>query len=281
MLVAHAAGVSRGELAARRPAGPRRARRPAQVDRLRSLATVPRGAAAAPAPDRHGAVPRTSSSRSGPACSSRGPRPRRSRRWRSTRRCAWSRERGRRRRRRPLHRLGRDRARGRPRGAAARGCTPSSSTPPPTPGPRATSTRLRAAVSRSSAGDARTALRALDGTRRRRRLQPAVRAAGRRARWTREVAEHDPAVALYGLGADGLEVPRGVTRAAARLLRPGGLYVMEHAEVQAAGARAMVDATGDVRAGGPRPVAGPHRTSPRMVVARRKPARGSWKTRPS
>lgn len=59
-----------------------------------------------------------------------------------------------------------------------------------------------------------------------------------------EVADHDPAVALYGLGADGLEVPRGVTAAAARLLRPGGVYVMEHAEVQAAAARAMVEATG-------------------------------------
>jgi len=59
-----------------------------------------------------------------------------------------------------------------------------------------------------------------------------------------EVAEHDPAVALYGLGADGLEVPRGVTAAAARLLRPGGVYVMEHAEVQAAAARAAVEATG-------------------------------------
>ncbi|MBD8080088.1 peptide chain release factor N(5)-glutamine methyltransferase [Cellulosimicrobium arenosum] len=65
-----------------------------------------------------------------------------------------------------------------------------------------------------------------------------------------EVADHDPAVALYGLGPDGLEVPRGVTRAAARLLRAGGLYVMEHAEVQASGARDMVVATGgfeDVR----------------------------------
>jgi release factor glutamine methyltransferase len=65
-----------------------------------------------------------------------------------------------------------------------------------------------------------------------------------------EVADHDPAVALYGLGADGLEVPRGVTAAAARLLRAGGLYVMEHAEVQAVAAREMVagtDAFVDVR----------------------------------
>ncbi|RYV50677.1 peptide chain release factor N(5)-glutamine methyltransferase [Pengzhenrongella frigida] len=59
-----------------------------------------------------------------------------------------------------------------------------------------------------------------------------------------EVAQHDPAVALYGLGADGLEVPRGIVAAAARLLRPGGLLVLEHAEVQAAAARAMVDRVG-------------------------------------
>lgn len=59
----------------------------------------------------------------------------------------------------------------------------------------------------------------------------------------REVAEHDPELALYGLGEDGLEVPRGVTNAAARLLKPGGLYVMEHAEVQDAQAREMVSLT--------------------------------------
>ena len=59
-----------------------------------------------------------------------------------------------------------------------------------------------------------------------------------------EVADHDPAVALYGLGADGLEVPRGIVAAAARLLRPGGLLVLEHAEVQENAARDMVDRTG-------------------------------------
>lgn len=59
-----------------------------------------------------------------------------------------------------------------------------------------------------------------------------------------EVAEHDPAVALYGLGPDGLEVPRGIIAAAARLLRPGGLLVMEHAEVQAVAAREAVRRTG-------------------------------------
>jgi release factor glutamine methyltransferase len=87
-----------------------------------------------------------------------------------------------------------------------------------------------------------------------------------------EVAEHDPAVALYGLGPDGLEVPRGITDAAARLLRPGGLYVMEHAEVQAEAARDMVAAARDADG---RPVFGEPETRKdltgrhRMVVARR------------
>ncbi|MFD2793171.1 peptide chain release factor N(5)-glutamine methyltransferase [Promicromonospora vindobonensis] len=90
-----------------------------------------------------------------------------------------------------------------------------------------------------------------------------------------EVAEHDPAVALYGLGPDGLEVPRGITSAAARLLRPGGLYVMEHAEVQAEAARAMVAAARDADG---RPAFGEPETRkdltgrPRMVVARRLPS---------
>ncbi|MDR7384145.1 peptide chain release factor N(5)-glutamine methyltransferase [Promicromonospora iranensis] len=87
-----------------------------------------------------------------------------------------------------------------------------------------------------------------------------------------EVAEHDPAVALYGLGPDGLEVPRGITAAAARLLRPGGLYVMEHAEVQAEAARDMVAAARDADG---RPAFGEPETRkdltgrPRMVLARR------------
>nr|BFF20649.1 hypothetical protein GCM10025730_41700 [Promicromonospora thailandica] len=87
-----------------------------------------------------------------------------------------------------------------------------------------------------------------------------------------EVARHDPAVALYGLGPDGLEVPRGITAAAARLLRPGGLYVMEHAEVQAEAARAMVAAALDPDG---RPAFAEPETRkdltgrPRMVVARR------------
>lgn len=55
-----------------------------------------------------------------------------------------------------------------------------------------------------------------------------------------EVARHDPQVALYGGGDDGLLVPRHVVGAAARLLLPGGLLVFEHAEVQEAGARRLV-----------------------------------------
>lgn len=63
----------------------------------------------------------------------------------------------------------------------------------------------------------------------------------------REVAEHDPAVALYGLGRDGLEVPRGIASAAARLLRPGGVFAMEHGEDQGAHVRAFLDGSPDWR----------------------------------
>ncbi len=49
-----------------------------------------------------------------------------------------------------------------------------------------------------------------------------------------EVQLHDPHMALYGGGEDGLELPAAAAAAAARLLRPGGFFVMEHAEVQAA-----------------------------------------------
>ena len=47
-----------------------------------------------------------------------------------------------------------------------------------------------------------------------------------------EVADHDPPLALYGGGDDGLAVPRGVVASAAGLLQPGGLLVMEHADGQ-------------------------------------------------
>jgi len=46
-----------------------------------------------------------------------------------------------------------------------------------------------------------------------------------------EVRDHEPRMALYG-GDDGLDVVRGVLRTAAILLKPGGLLVVEHADVQ-------------------------------------------------
>ncbi len=47
-----------------------------------------------------------------------------------------------------------------------------------------------------------------------------------------EVRDHDPALALYGGGSDGLDIPRAVIATAARLLRPGGTFMMEHAQGQ-------------------------------------------------
>ncbi len=59
-----------------------------------------------------------------------------------------------------------------------------------------------------------------------------------------EVRDHDPDLALYGGGADGLDVPRAVIAAASRLLAPGGLLVLEHAEVQDVDARVAAAQTG-------------------------------------
>lgn len=47
-----------------------------------------------------------------------------------------------------------------------------------------------------------------------------------------EVAEYDPPEALYGLGIDGLTLPRAIVNESARLLRVGGALVMEHADSQ-------------------------------------------------
>ncbi|HEU5007417.1 MAG TPA: peptide chain release factor N(5)-glutamine methyltransferase [Jatrophihabitantaceae bacterium] len=59
-----------------------------------------------------------------------------------------------------------------------------------------------------------------------------------------EVHEHDPTRALYGGGADGLDVPRAVVAAARRLLRAGGLLVMEHGDEQGPPVRELVQSAG-------------------------------------
>ncbi|WP_455834751.1 peptide chain release factor N(5)-glutamine methyltransferase [Pseudarthrobacter siccitolerans] len=59
-----------------------------------------------------------------------------------------------------------------------------------------------------------------------------------------EVALHDPPEALYGGGADGMELPTAAAASADRLLVPGGYFVMEHAEVQAEWIAAMLGRSG-------------------------------------
>lgn len=46
-----------------------------------------------------------------------------------------------------------------------------------------------------------------------------------------EVRDYEPHAALFG-GQDGMDVVRGILRSSAILLRPGGLLVLEHADVQ-------------------------------------------------
>ncbi len=59
-----------------------------------------------------------------------------------------------------------------------------------------------------------------------------------------EVRDHDPDVALYGGSADGLRIPLEVAARAARLLRPGGVLLMEHADVQGRSLPAALRGTG-------------------------------------
>jgi release factor glutamine methyltransferase len=63
------------------------------------------------------------------------------------------------------------------------------------------------------------------------------------ARLPREVADHDPPLALWG-GPDGLDVVRGLLRTAARLLRPGGWLGIEHADAQGGALPALVRGAG-------------------------------------
>jgi release factor glutamine methyltransferase len=59
-----------------------------------------------------------------------------------------------------------------------------------------------------------------------------------------EVRDHDPAAALWGGGRDGLDLVRVIERTAARLLRPGGLVVVEHADAQGRSAPAVFASAG-------------------------------------
>jgi release factor glutamine methyltransferase len=58
-----------------------------------------------------------------------------------------------------------------------------------------------------------------------------------------EVIDHDPEIALFA-GADGLEVIRLVEQAARRLLKPGGLVVVEHSDRQGKTAPAVFEEAG-------------------------------------
>lgn len=59
-----------------------------------------------------------------------------------------------------------------------------------------------------------------------------------------EVRDHDPALALYGGSTDGLAIPLTMAARAAALLRPGGVLLMEHADVQGEDLVRRLDGTG-------------------------------------
>jgi release factor glutamine methyltransferase len=58
-----------------------------------------------------------------------------------------------------------------------------------------------------------------------------------------EVLDHDPGIALWA-GEDGLDVVRLVEQAARRLLKPGGLLVVEHSDRQGRSAPALLEQAG-------------------------------------
>lgn len=58
-----------------------------------------------------------------------------------------------------------------------------------------------------------------------------------------EVRDYDPAAALYG-GPDGLDVVRVLSGVAMRMLRPGGVLIIEHGELQGRAIRELLAADG-------------------------------------
>ncbi len=80
-----------------------------------------------------------------------------------------------------------------------------------------------------------------------------------------EVAKHDPPLALWGGGTDGLDVMRGVVVRARGLLRPGGLLVVEHSDLQGASVVALLQRAGFLDVADHRDLAG----RDRFTTARR------------
>jgi len=81
-----------------------------------------------------------------------------------------------------------------------------------------------------------------------------------------EARDHDPHAALFSTGDDGLDAVRVVEQVAARLLKPGGLVGVEHADVQGESAPAVFVGAGRWRDVRDHPdLAG----RPRYVTARR------------
>ena len=93
------------------------------------------------------------------------------------------------------------------------------------------------------AGDATTALTELDGTVDVVVSNPPYIPADGLIR-DPEVLVHDPGLALWGSGADGLDVVRAVALRAQALLLPGGWFVVEHADVQGAAVLASLHEQG-------------------------------------
>lgn len=122
-------------------------------------------------------------------------------------------------------------------------------------------------------GDARNALAQLDGTVDVVTANPPYIPPGQLP-VEPEVRDHDPSLALYGGGPDGLELPAAVARRAARLLRPGGVLVMEHADTQRDSVLALL---GEQGCWGPTADVDDLTGRPRVVVARRRGPSGTGK----
>jgi len=118
--------------------------------------------------------------------------------------------------------------------------------------PEALEWTKRNADVRSTAGDPETtlhladaaeALPELDGTVDLVASNPPYVATSERHIPDPEVVDHDPGIALWA-GEDGLDLVRVVEASARRLLRPGGLVVVEHSDRQGKSAPAVFRATG-------------------------------------